>query len=56
MAFLVVFDTRKSEWNGHHFADDILRCIFLKEEFGIFIHISPNFVPRGPVVNKLALV
>ena len=41
--------------NGRHFADDILRCIFVNEKFCIFIKISLKFVPR-PIDNDPALV
>ena len=40
---------------GHHFADDILRCIFVDEKFCILIKISLKFVPKGPVGNDKAL-
>ena len=42
--------------NGHHFADDIFRCIFVNEKFCIFIKISLKFVPKGPIDNNPALV
>ena len=42
--------------NGHHFADDIFICIFVKENFCILIKISLKFVPKGPIENKSALV
>ena len=42
--------------NGHHFAEDILKCIFLDEKFCIFVNISLNFVPDGPIDNNPALV
>ena len=32
--------TLKLAWNGHHIADDILKWIFLKENFVVWIHIS----------------
>ena len=35
---------------------DIFRCIFLYENFRSLIRISLNFVPNGPINNKLALV
>ena len=43
-------------WNGRHFADDIFRCIFINEVFGILIEISLKFVPKGPIDNNPALV
>ena len=42
--------------NGRHFEDDILKCIFVKEEFCIFIEISLKFVPKVPIGNNSALV
>ena len=42
--------------NGRHFADDILKCIFLNENVWILIVISPRFVPNGPINNMPTLV
>ena len=42
--------------NGHHFADDIFKCIFLNENILIIIKISLKFVLEGPVNNIPALV
>ena len=42
--------------NGHHLPDDIFKCIFLNENVWIFIKISLNFVPKGPIRNIPALV
>ena len=39
-----------------HFADDIFNCIFVNEKLRILIQISLNFVPKGPIDNKSALV
>ena len=39
-----------------HFTDDIFRCIFMNENFGILIEISLKFVPMGPIDNNQALV
>ena len=41
--------------NGHHFADDIIRCIFMNGNFYILI-ISLKFVLKGPVNNIPSLV
>ena len=38
------------------FADDIFKCIFLNEEFCFLIKILLEFVPKGPIDNKAALV
>ena len=37
--------------NGGHFADGILRSIFVNEKFWFFIKISLKFVPKGPRDN-----
>ena len=37
-------------------ANDISKCIFLNESDRIPIQISLNFIPRGPVDKKPALV
>ena len=42
--------------NGHHFPDDIFKCIFMNEKFCILIRISLKFVPKGPINNIPALV
>ena len=42
--------------NRRHFADDILKCIFLNENILIAIEISLKFVPKGPINNIPALV
>ena len=42
--------------NGHHFADEIFRCIFVNEKFFILIRISPKFAPKGPIDNNPGLV
>ena len=35
--------------NGHHFADNIFKCIFVNENFYILNKISLKFVPKGPM-------
>ena len=42
--------------NGRHFADNILKCIFLNENVWIRIEISLKFVHKGPIDNIPALV
>ena len=37
-------------------ADDIFKCIFLKEKFRIFIETSQKIVPKGLITNNQALV
>ena len=50
------FNTLRPRQNGHHFADDAFKRIFLNENVGISIKISLKFVPKGPVYNIPALV
>ena len=42
--------------NGRYNADDIFKCIFLKENVCIPTKISLKFVPKGPINNIPALV
>ena len=37
-------------------ADDIFKCIFLNEKYGLPIQISLKFVPRSPIHKASALV
>ena len=37
-------------------ADDIFRCIFVNEKFGILIKNSLKFVPEVSIDNKPALI
>ena len=41
--------------NGHHFACDIQRCIFMNENFCIWIKFSQKFALTGPINNVPAL-
>ena len=50
------FNTLKMRQNGHHFADQPLKRIFLNETVVILIRISLKFVPKGPIKNIPALV
>ena len=49
-------NTLRPRQNVRHFADDILKCIFLNENVWIPIEISLKFVPQGPINNIPALV
>ena len=49
-------NTLRPRQNGRHFADDILKCIFLNENVWISIKISLKFVPKGPINNIPSLV
>ena len=42
--------------NGHHFADDIFKCISLNENVWIPIKILLKFVPKSPINNIPSLV
>ena len=50
-----MFNTLRLRQNGCHFAD-ILKCIFLHENVGIWIKISLKFVPKDQINNIPALV
>ena len=50
------FNTLRPRQNGHHFAGDISRCIFLNANVWIPIKISLKFIPKGPVNNIPTLV
>ena len=41
---------------GRRFTNDVFKCLFLNEKFGILIQISLQFVPNGPINNIPALV
>ena len=58
LLFRAGFDvnTLRPGQNGRHFADDILKCIFVNENVWIPIKISLKFVPKGPINNIPALV
>ena len=47
--------TLKPEQNYRHFADDIRKCIVLRENVRILIQILLTFVPKGPIGNKSSL-
>ena len=49
-------NTLRPRQNGRHFADAILKCIFLNENVWIPIEISLKFVPKIPIDNIPALV
>ena len=50
------FNTLRPRQNGHHFADDIFKCIFLKEDVWTALKISLKFVPKVRINNIPALV
>ena len=49
-------NTLRPRQNGHHFADDIFKCIFMKENVWIPFKISLKFIPKDPVNNIPELV
>ena len=51
-----IINTSRPRQNGHHFADNIFKCISMNEKICILIQISLKFVPRGLIDNKAALV
>ena len=53
---MLCFNTLRPRQNGHHFADDTFKHIFLNENIRISIKISLKFVPMGPINNIPALV
>ena len=52
---LSLINTLRPRQNGHHFADDIFKRIFLNDNIWIQIQIS-KFVPKGSINNIPALV
>ena len=49
-------NTFRLRQNGRHFAEDIFKCIFLKENVWILMKISLKFVPKVWINNIPALV
>ena len=52
----VPINTLRSKQNGHHLADNILKCIFWNETLGILIKISLKFVLKDSIDSKSPLV
>ena len=40
-----IFNTLRPRQNGHHFADDIFKCIFLNENVWITIKVLLKYIP-----------
>ena len=53
---MMLFDIWRSRQNERHFVDDVLKCIFVKNNIWILIKMSLNFVPEGHINNIPALV
>ena len=49
------FNSLRPRRNRHHFAEDIIKCIFLSENELMSLRISLKFVPKGPINNFPAL-
>ena len=45
------FDTLRLRQHGHHFPDNIFKCIFLNENIWILIEIWLGFVHKCPINN-----
>ena len=52
----MLFNSLRSRRNDRYNADDIFKCIFLKENVWIPTKISLKFVPKGRINNIPALV
>ena len=51
-----VLNTLRPRQKGHHFADDIFKCIFLNKNISILFKIWLNFAPKGSINNIQVLV
>ena len=49
-------NTLRLRQNGHHFEDDVLKCIFLNENISISIKIALKFDPKAAINNSPSLV
>ena len=49
-------NTLRPRPNDRHSADDVFKCIFLNEEYWILSHISLKYIPKGHIIDILALV
>ena len=49
-------NTLRPRHSGHHFPDDLFKCIFLNEDVSILVKISLKFVSEDPINNIPALV
>ena len=48
-------NTLRPRQDGHHFANNVFKCIFLNENVWILLKISLEFVPKVPINNIPAL-
>ena len=56
MALPQSVNTLRSRQNGHQFADNTFKRIFLSENIRISMKISLKFIPKGPIDNIPVLV
>ena len=49
-------NTLRPRQDSRHFPDDVFKWIFLNANVWIFINISPEFLPKGQIINIPALV
>ena len=54
--FTLKFNTFRPKKDGHHFPDDIFKCIFLNDNLPVSIKISLKFAPKGPINIIPALI
>ena len=52
----IAFNTLRPRQNGHHFPDDVFKCIFLNENVWISLQISLKLVPKVRINNIPVLV
>ena len=50
-----IINTLRPKQNGHHFTDNIFKCILWNEYVWVSNKISLKFVPKGPINNIPAL-
>ena len=53
---LIIVNPLRLRQRGHHFANDILKCILYNKNHHIVVQILLQFVPEGPINNMPALV
>ena len=54
--YFMLFNTLRPIQNGHRFADDVFKCVFLNGNVWILLKISLKFVLKFPINNIPALV
>ena len=56
LIYVTIINTLMPRQDDRHFAADIFKCIFLKENVSSLIEISLKFVLKGPINNISALI